>query len=287
MGHDIVLVAVGCLTGVLAGMLGAGGGFATVVLLLAAGATPHQAVGTGLVYLGVMGFWGSFVHLKAATVNRRLALAIGGSAAVAALIGAELTEAMSNQHLALALGLFTALVAGITLGTPYNRRPLAAPGPSRPALAKPLPGTPDPGGRTTAVLELAPPAASLEIGQSELTWAAVAGGLIGFCKGLFAVGAAFVVFPLISSVARVRREVAVGSTILAILVASGVGGLRHVTMHNVDAGMLGALIPGGLIGSWLGTKASAGMSAVSLRRVFVALMTVATVYLLAFAASYV
>ena len=81
MATNVVLVAVGCLTGVLAGMLGAGGGFATVALLLAAGATPHVAVGTALVYMMVMGGWGAFMHVHLRSVDRRLAVAIGSAAA--------------------------------------------------------------------------------------------------------------------------------------------------------------------------------------------------------------
>ena len=80
MANGVVLVAVGCLTGVLAGMLGAGGGFATVALLLAAGATPHVAVGTAIVYMMVMGGWGAFMHVHLRSVDRRLAVAIGSAA---------------------------------------------------------------------------------------------------------------------------------------------------------------------------------------------------------------
>ena len=82
MANDVVLVAVGCLTGVLAGMLGAGGGFATVALLLAADVNPHVAVGTALVYLMIMGGWGTFMHVHLRSVDRRLAVAIGVSAAI-------------------------------------------------------------------------------------------------------------------------------------------------------------------------------------------------------------
>ena len=85
MANEVVLVAVGCLTGVLAGMLGAGGGFATVALLLAADVNPHVAVGTALVYLMVMGGWGTFMHVHLRSVDRRLALVIGTSAAAFAL----------------------------------------------------------------------------------------------------------------------------------------------------------------------------------------------------------
>src|SRR5690349_6932820 len=127
MANGVVLVAVGCLTGVLAGMLGAGGGFATVALLLAAGATPHVAVGTALVYMMVMGGWGAFVHVHLRSVDRRLAVTIGSAAAISALAGAQIAEALSGRDLALALALFTASVSGVSLAWPQTRRPVQLP----------------------------------------------------------------------------------------------------------------------------------------------------------------
>src|SRR3954447_14402022 len=127
MANDVVLVAVGCLTGVLAGMLGAGGGFATVALLLAAGATPHVARGTARVYMMVMGGWGAFMHVHLRSVDRRLALAIGAAAAISALAGAQIAEVLSGRDLALALALFPACVSGISLAWPQTRRPVELP----------------------------------------------------------------------------------------------------------------------------------------------------------------
>src|SRR5919108_1616379 len=127
MANEVVLVAVGCLTGVLAGMLGAGGGFATVALLLAAGANPHVAVGTALVYLMVMGGWGTFMHVHLRSVDRQLAIVIGASAAGFALVGAQIAEALPGRDLVLALALFTACVSGVSLAWPQNRRPLDLP----------------------------------------------------------------------------------------------------------------------------------------------------------------
>jgi uncharacterized membrane protein YfcA len=277
MGNDLLLIAVGCVTGVLAGMLGAGGGFATVVLLLAAGATPHEAVGTGIVYLAVMGGWATFTHLQKTPIDRRLALAVGGSATAAALVGAQITHAMGGQQLALALGLFTALVSGIIIGGPVKtRRPVEAA--LVPAAAA---GAASGGG--VALLADAP---ALESSSAELTYGAVVGGLLGACKGLFALGAAFVIVPAASQLTRVRREVVLGTTILAIFVAGVVGGVRHLTMHHVDPEMLAFLIPGGLVGSFLGARWATGMTSAQLRRVFLTLMGVASVYLLTFAASY-
>ena len=307
MANGVVLVAVGCLTGVLAGMLGAGGGFATVALLLAAGATPHVAVGTALVYMMVMGGWGAFVHVHLRSVDRRLALTIGSAAAVSALAGAQIAEALSGRDLASALALFTACVSGISLAWPQTRRPVELPtgddeeadgdtgdeeatepaapaGASRfdykplrealrPAMAgpRPVPATPAPQPTGMAV---------------PLGGAVIGGSIIGLLKGLFGVGGAFLIVPVMSRVARVPRDVAVGSSLFAILVASLVAALRHWTLGNVDGSDLLALVPGGLFGSFVGARAARSMSPAAIRRVLLAVMAASTVYLVLFRSGY-
>src|SRR5919108_529311 len=108
-------------------MLGAGGGFATVALLLAADVNPHVAVGTALVYLMVMGGWGTFMHVHLRSVDRQLAIVLGTSAAAFALVGAQVAEALEGRDLVLALALFTAVVSGVSLAWPQSRRPVDLP----------------------------------------------------------------------------------------------------------------------------------------------------------------
>jgi len=315
MANGVVLVAVGCLTGVLAGMLGAGGGFATVALLLAAGATPHVAVGTALVYMMVMGGWGAFVHVHLRSVDRRLALAIGAAAAVSALAGAQIAEALSGRDLASALALFTACVSGVSLAWPQTRRPVdlssalddddaededRGPGddtgedgeksePTAPARAsrfayKPLREALRPAMTGPRPLSAAPvPPAEV---PTPLGGAVVGGTIIGLLKGLFGVGGAFLIVPVISRVGRVPRDVAVGSSLFAILVASLVAALRHWTLGNVDGSDLLALVPGGLFGSFVGARAARSMSPASIRRVLLIVMLSSTVYLVLFRSAY-
>jgi uncharacterized membrane protein YfcA len=286
MANDVVLVAVGCLTGVLAGMLGAGGGFATVALLLSAGTYPHVAVGTALVYLMIMGGWGTFMHLHLRSVDRQLAIVIGASAAGFALVGAQIAEALEGRDLVLALALFTAAVSGVSLAWPQTRRPADLPG----EVILDDDESPDappprlPARSLREALRLAPiPAAEA---SPPLGAAVVGGSIIGLLKGLFGVGGAFLIVPVMSRVGRLRREVAVGSSLFAILVASLVAAVRHTTLGNVDGSDLLALGPGGLFGSFVGARAARSMSPAAVRRVFLAVMLASTVYLVLFRSAY-
>ena len=114
----------------------------------------------------------------------------------------------------------------------------------------------------------------------------VGGSIIGLLKGLFGVGGAFLIVPVMSRVGRVPREVAVGSSLFAILVASLVAALRHWTLGNVDGSDLLALVPGGLFGSFVGARAARSMSPAAIRRVFLAVMAASTVYLVLFRSGY-
>jgi uncharacterized membrane protein YfcA len=290
MANDVVLVAVGCLTGVLAGMLGAGGGFATVALLLAADVNPHVAVGTALVYLMIMGGWGTFMHVHLRSVDRRLAIAIGVSAAISALVGAQIAEALDRKDLVLALALFTAAVSGVSLAWPPTRRPVDLPDDpladdgSVPDEAPPA--SPPPRFPTKPLAEVARPAVAPVAADQPLGGAIIGGSIMGLLKGLFGVGGAFLIVPVMSRFGRVRREVAVGSSLFALLVASLVAAVRHATLGNVDASDLLALVPGGLFGSFVGARAAKSMSPASVRRVFLTVMLASTVYLILFRSAY-
>jgi hypothetical protein len=270
VSNELLLVAVGALTGVLAGMLGAGGGFATIVLLLVAGADPHEAVGTSLVYLMVMGGWGTIVHLRLGAIDVRLATALGIGAAAAAVGGAQLAEASSTHDLLLALGLFTACVSGISLAWPQTRRPLPVSASAVPVAGEvePVPAGP------------APAADEVPVTGRMLLGALAGGSAIGLLKGLFGVGAGFLIVPFMSAALGVPRRLAVGSSVFAILVASVVAGLRHLSLDNVHVSALWYLVPGGLVGSFVGSRAARGMPAPAIRAAFLAVMGMSTVYLL-------
>ena len=114
----------------------------------------------------------------------------------------------------------------------------------------------------------------------------VGGSVIGLLKGLFGVGAGFLIVPMMVSAARMPRKLAVGSSLFAILVASVVATLRHWSLGNVDWSALLPLVPGGLFGSFVGARAARSMSPAAIRRVFLAMMAGSTLYLLALAAAY-
>ena len=216
-----------------------------------------MAVGTALVYMLVMGGWGAFMHVHLRSVDRRLAMVLGRG-------GGHLGLGRSADRRG-------AGAAGPRPGAgPLHRlRARASPSPGpRPAARSTCPSTPSTTRRQSTIDEVAGPdvapddrerrsgrrcdrSATPRAGggrgapvSTPLGGALVGGSLIGLLKGLFGVGGAFLIVPVISRVGRVPREVAVGSSLFAILVASLVAAVRHTTLGNVDGSDLLALVPG-------------------------------------------
>lgn len=260
----ITLIAIGLASGYLAGMLGAGGGFATVVLLLAAGFTAHEAVGTSLVYTIVIGLWGTYLHLKKGSASPWLALALGLPSAATALFGAQLADSLSERALLLWFAVLT-LIVGVAF--------LLRRSPAERAVEEDV--IPISGAQAVAR-----PSAAVRATPRLAGFAIAGGAVIGVLKGLFGVGGGFLLVPFMVLALRIPERVAVGSSLFAILVGSLAGGAKHLMLGNVAGIELAWLIPGGLIGSFAGAATVHKVGPATIRRTFVALMFVSAAYLL-------
>lgn len=108
------IVPIGVSVGVLAGFVGAGGGFLVVpALVLFGGLTMRQAVGTSLMVIALQSFAGLLGHLRHTTIDLRLAGLLTGAAVTGALVGAALARRVEAAHLrrgfawlVLSMGLF-------------------------------------------------------------------------------------------------------------------------------------------------------------------------------------
>ena len=109
-----VVLGVGILTGFLAGILGVGGGFLRVPLLVyVVGVPTHVAVGTDLFEIVISAGFGTLTHALKGNVDVLMALTMHTGAALGAQIGATATRFFSGPRIRL---LFSALpIVGATL----------------------------------------------------------------------------------------------------------------------------------------------------------------------------
>lgn len=263
MPNVAVLIAIGLSSGFLAGLLGAGGGFITVVLLLAAGVDIHDAVGTSLVFVMVVAAWGAAVHLRQGHMRGRLGVAIGLAAAVTAPFGAQLAHAMSDRALTISFALLMSVVAVVFVLRSEIRR--------RDGLQSPVGPPPISGGQVAT----RPP-----IKRKTIVGAALGGSVIGILQGMFGVGGGFLLVPFMVLALGANEHRAIGNSLVAILIGGISGSIRHASLGSVDVGLLGYLLAGGIAGALAGAVAVRHLRPRTIRIAFVVLVSASSVYLL-------
>ena len=113
--HAPAAIAIGFAAGIASGLLGVGGGVIMVPgMVLALGATQHQAHATSLAAIVPIGVVGFAVFAIAGEVNYAIAALLVGGALVGAPIGARAMAKVPERPLALVFALVL-VVAGVRL----------------------------------------------------------------------------------------------------------------------------------------------------------------------------
>ena len=105
-------LGLGVLAGVLAGLLGVGGGILFVPTLVVIGLSQHNATGTSLLAILPTVLVGTWRQQLYGNVRWRLAVVIGIAAAIAAQAGVALAEALADRTLRRLFAVVLVLVAG-------------------------------------------------------------------------------------------------------------------------------------------------------------------------------
>ena len=108
--HDLLIVcelaAVTFFIGLLIGFVGAGGaGVAVAILTTGFDLPAHTAIGTAIAAMFFVTISGAISHLREGNVALRLGLVVGLSGAAGAILGADKSQAVDDQTLAMAAGL--------------------------------------------------------------------------------------------------------------------------------------------------------------------------------------
>jgi uncharacterized protein len=108
--HNLLIIgelaAVTFLIGLLIGFVGAGGAGVAVAILTTGFDLPvHTAIGTAIVAMLFVTISGAISHLREGNVAQRLGLVVGLAGAAGAVLGADTSQAVDEQTLAMAAGL--------------------------------------------------------------------------------------------------------------------------------------------------------------------------------------
>lgn len=110
------IIGVGLATGLLAGMLGVGGGFIRMpALVYVLGIPTHVAVGTDLFEIVISSSYGTLTHALKGNVDIFIALVMHTGAALGAQIGARSTRFVGGPKIRLAFSVLPLIGAGLML----------------------------------------------------------------------------------------------------------------------------------------------------------------------------
>jgi uncharacterized membrane protein YfcA len=134
-GVAIILILVGFVSGTLAGLLGIGGGVIMVPAMSTLGMATVVAKGTSVAVIVPTAIMGTFRNRKNANVDIRAAAIVGGIGAFTAVIGATISDQLSEQTANIMFALLLLFVAVNQLLTlrPARQDSVAAPEPVLPA----------------------------------------------------------------------------------------------------------------------------------------------------------
>ena len=97
-------------------------------------------------------------------------------------------------------------------------------------------------------------------------------GLVGgICSGLFGVGGGMVMVPamIFFTILGLRdTQQAVGTSLLVIIPTAIIGAYRHKMLGNINWPIALLLVPGAIVGGWIGASLTTGISPENLKRMF-------------------
>ena len=219
-GSWLILAGGGVLAGILAGILGIGGGFIIVSLLIALGYPFTQAIATSSLVIIMSSSAGSYYNWKMGYLKLRRVIYLAIPAIVFAPLGAYVTGEIPEYILLIIFASFMLVNIGLIR---LKKRLAAKPKPSakvfNPTLAR-----------------------------------IITGGIAGFLAGLLGIGGGAIMVPLQMLLLNEDIKVAVRTSLGVIVAATISSCILHIANGNV------LFVPGlilglsGMLGSQLGTR---------------------------------
>jgi uncharacterized membrane protein YfcA len=264
--HLLAMILLGLFAGFLGAMLGLGGGFIMVpVLMLFAGFDAHHAIGTSMAAIVFTGFPAALAYQRQGRLDWRLALVAEATTMPGSFLGAMLTGLVAPDPLKI---LFSIFLIALALSMILRRDPPAG----GEALRR--------GGGVAAWRR------ALRDSRGEVFTYSVdllkllpASFLAGVISGFFGVGGGTVKVPVLYHLG-VPMHVAIATSTLMIALTAISGTAGHLLLGHVKLIELLALAPGIIAGTQLGAFTARRIKSPTLRRIFsLALIMIAIILL--------
>ena len=220
------------MVGILIGMTGVGGGVLLLpVLIFGLNVPPLIAVGSDALFNFFTKIPAGLMHLKKGTVRKKVVLALACGSVPGSIAGVKLLMHIRhlygdgvNNFIKTAIGILLIIIPTLLLFQRHIEERIA----NRPPTLKGFAGM------------------------------VVIGVIAGFLVGMTSVGSGSIIMMLLLLFYSFPPKINVGTDIVHAVVLTGVTGLLHFRLGNVDPKLVLSLligsIPGGLIGSHLATR---------------------------------
>ncbi|MGH9513958.1 MAG: sulfite exporter TauE/SafE family protein [Terriglobales bacterium] len=242
-------ILIGLLVGTLIGLTGLGGGVLLLPLLIFVLHVPAIiAVGSDAVFNFFTKIGSSWVHLRRGTVRRRVVVAMATGSVPGSILGVSflvhlrhLYGAGVNDFIKIAIGILLILIPTLLL---FQRR-------------------------IEDSVAVRRPTAKSFLGMT------VIGLVAGFLVGMTSVGSGSIIMMLLLLFYSYPPKVMVGTDIVHAVILTGVTGLLHYRVGNVNPGLVGYLLIGSIPGGVIGAKLSTRVPVLWLRRILCAVLLIA------------
>jgi uncharacterized protein len=218
MNINIISFLVGLAAGIFGGLAGLGGGLIMIPLMVyVLKLSQHEAHGTSLVAVIFTGISGALTYALGGAIDLTAAVLLAGTAVFTAPAGAHYAHSLPSWKLKKAFGVFLIFCAVFLFLKPHLTNMIGA----VPAYAK-------------IIIFL------------------LTGLVTGFLSGMMGVGGGTIMVPVMVLLAGFTQHVAQGTSLLVMVPAGTVGALKHRKLGNVVHRLLIGLIPGVILGTYLG-----------------------------------
>ena len=214
----IISFVIGLTTGTFGGLVGIGGGLIMIPLMVEVlKLTQHKAHGTSLVALVFTGIGGAITYALHGAVDFKAAILLAATAIATAPLGARYCNALAEKKLRKYFGVFLIFCAAFLLLKPY-------------------------------LADIIPPAS----GYTKILIFLITGVFTGFLSGMMGVGGGTIMVPVMVILTGFTQHTAQGTSLLVMVPTGAIGAFTHWKMGNVEKEILWGLIPGIIIGTYLG-----------------------------------
>jgi uncharacterized membrane protein YfcA len=234
----------GLAIGLLLGLVGGGGSILAVpVLVYVLGQPVREATTESLLVVGSAALVGAFDHARVGRVQMRIALAFGAAGALGALPGTALNRVVPGQLLLIAFAVLLLAAAASLLRRRSDR------------LAR----------------------------SGDVSWsrAAAAGVGTGVLTGFLGVGGGFLIVPALVLLLGLPVTLAVGTSLLAIVLTSAAALAAHLSSGSIDTSIALGFTAGAIGGALAGRRLGTDISPARLGQLLACVLTAVALFVLA------